>query len=960
MSFPATVADQFRARERKGREFPVVALVALAVIAAMTPLVLFSVLGLWRWAAAERADEVARVERTIASVASAADRALMENIKTAEAMAASRTLQTGNIKGFEDSAREVGVRVEAQFILIDPVTQQQLVNTFAPPGAPLPKSIRPADVARVVETGAPVVGPLAEEPYSRGFRFAVLVPATVEGDVRYVLAHLPGTMDLQAIVREVGLSDGWFASVLDGQGRIVARSDQHEAFYGRPASPEFLTRLKEQGGVVESIDLEGRAATTAYRRSSLGDWRYVVWVTRARLEEPRRRALGMVVGLGILALLASALAAWFVARSIAVPTRKLAVQAAHLRSGRPAPFSATVMREANVVGRTLDSTARELAEQQVELGRFVAELKERDEALRLALRAALAIAFNWDVAKDRVRQLYSQQGSDSQIVTFDTVANSVHPDDRAQFVRDVHAALDDPAIPYRSEYRVLSPDGVQRDVEAWGVVERGSAGRPVRLVGISMDVTGRKRAQMALAEATALLDTIFDTAPIGLGMWDRDFRFVRVNQRLADINGLPPEAHVGKRADEILPGIEGLDDLYRRWRNILETGEPWLDVEIEGSTPANPRRRQSWSESFYPIRVGARTVGIGAVVVETTERKAAEAVLRESEERFSAAFRSAPIPMSIRRLSDGTYVDVNDALLSARGFSREEVIGRTPLDAGLFADRQVYERTWQILREGGQLHAEEIELLNKDGSRATMLYSTAPITIGGEPHILTAAQDITQRKQSEEQVRMLLGEVSHRAKNLLGIVLAVARQTSYHGDPDDFVARLSERIQGLAESQDLLVHNAYRGIDLAALARAQLAHFAELVGTRILLDGPPVRVSAAAAQAIGMVFHELSTNAGKYGALSNTSGTVAIRWRVSGRGGAVEFHLSWTEAGGPPVVTPEHRGFGHTVMERMVAAAVGGSAQLELPAAGVRWSLTAPAAGVIDGSEEARTVRASE
>ncbi len=74
--------------------------------------------------------------------------------------------------------------------------------------------------------------------------------------------------------------------------------------------------------------------------------------------------------------------------------------------------------------------------------------------------------------------------------------------------------------------------------------------------------------------------TIFETAPIGLGVWDRDLRFVRVNKRLAEINGVPPDAHIGKRPHEILPEIENIEEIYARWREIFETGESWNNIEV--------------------------------------------------------------------------------------------------------------------------------------------------------------------------------------------------------------------------------------------------------------------------------------------------------------------------------------------------------------------------------------------
>jgi two-component sensor histidine kinase len=120
-------------------------------------------------------------------------------------------------------------------------------------------------------------------------------------------------------------------------------------------------------------------------------------------------------------------------------------------------------------------------------------------------------------------------------------------------------------------------------------------------------------------------------------------------------------------------------------------------------------------------------------------------------------------------------------------------------------------------------------------------------------------------------------EVNHRAKNMLSVVDSIAHQTAVRS-PEDFIARFSERIQALSAHQDLLVRNKWMGVGIADLVRAQLAHFADLISSRIAAKGPTLRLRAASAQAIGLALHELATNAGKYGALSTEKGRVDVFW----------------------------------------------------------------------------------
>src|SRR6516165_6922635 len=122
-------------------------------------------------------------------------------------------------------------------------------------------------------------------------------------------------------------------------------------------------------------------------------------------------------------------------------------------------------------------------------------------------------------------------------------------------------------------------------------------------------------------------------------------------------------------------------------------------------------------------------------------------------------------------------------------------------------------------------------------------------------------------------------EINHRAKNMLSVVDAIAHQTATR-NPEDFVERFSERIQALSANQDLLVRNEWNGVEIKDLVLAQLAHFADLIGSRITLDDLKLRLNPASAQAIGLALHELTANAGKCGALSQDTGELEIGWGI--------------------------------------------------------------------------------
>jgi PAS domain S-box-containing protein len=221
--------------------------------------------------------------------------------------------------------------------------------------------------------------------------------------------------------------------------------------------------------------------------------------------------------------------------------------------------------------------------------------------------------------------------------------------------------------------------------------------------------------------------------------------------------------------------------------------------------------------------------------------------------------------------------------------------------------------------------------------------------------VVGTADDITERKENAEKAHLLTREINHRAKNMLSVVDAISHQIAA-GNPEDFARRFSERIQALSANQDLLIRNEWKGVEIEDLVRAQLAHFADLIGPRIAVQGPRLLLRGAPAQAIGLALHELSTNAGKYGALSNDTGRVDIRWGCDGE----TLTMSWTERDGPPVSAPERRGFGTIVMKTMAERSLDGAVQLDYAASGLIWRLTCPTANALEpGWDNKQVLRSS-
>jgi two-component sensor histidine kinase len=215
---------------------------------------------------------------------------------------------------------------------------------------------------------------------------------------------------------------------------------------------------------------------------------------------------------------------------------------------------------------------------------------------------------------------------------------------------------------------------------------------------------------------------------------------------------------------------------------------------------------------------------------------------------------------------------------------------------------------------------------------------------------LVFEQHDKERDEREAHVRLIMRELSHRSKNLLAIVLAIARQTSRHTTSfSDFETRFNSRIQALADAHDLLVEQQWSGAAIDDLVRAQLAAFGM---EKVACHGPRVMLRTEAVQNVALALHELATNASKYGALSVPAGKVDIEWaREPGKPGEQNLRLSWRESGGPQVVPPASKGFGCFVLERVTVNALG-EGSLEFKPEGLVWTCIIRPEHLVDGEAD--------
>ena len=343
----------------------------------------------------------------------------------------------------------------------------------------------------------------------------------------------------------------------------------------------------------------------------------------------------------------------------------------------------------------------------------------------------------------------------------------------------------------------------------------------------------------------------------------------------------------------------------QRWHAIHARALAGEELAQEEELVLRPDGGAVWVRwSMKPWRTVDGRIGGALLFSELiTEQVEARHALAESEARFRATFENAAVGIAHVAL-DGRWLRVNEALCRILGYPVDELIKKSFQDVTHPDDLAAEVAQVELMHQGKiDSYGVDKRYLRKDGGIGWGRKTDGSVhkSDGSIDYCVSVIEDISARKHAEQQVHLLMREANHRAKNMLGLVQAIAHQTAAR-DPERFMGGFTERIQALAANQDLLIRNEWHGADVEDLVRAQLAHFADLIGSRIAVDGPKLHLNGAAAQAIGLALHELATNASKYGALSTDTGRVDIFWGCDGD----TFAMSWTERGGPPVKRSAH------------------------------------------------------
>jgi two-component sensor histidine kinase len=459
--------------------------------------------------------------------------------------------------------------------------------------------------------------------------------------------------------------------------------------------------------------------------------------------------------------------------------------------------------------------------------------------------------------------------------------------------------------------------------------------------------TARRELEQRVAERTkelSLMTARFETALRGAGVHvscqDRDMRYSWVYHPQAESS----EAQLLGRTDEEVLAAGERDAVVAVKRRVLESGTP-EDCEVAF---VSPQGRTLFALHVDPMFGPDGTIeGVMSAAIDISQTRLLESEqrrlteeLRAAVQRYETALRGSNVTVFTQD-RDLTYTSMSGP---AFGRQVDEIIGRT--DEEILPEpshRAVIALKGRVLGDG---QAADGEVSIGEGSaRRWFDLHVEPLrdVTGTIVGLIGAAVDNTARKEGEVHLRLLMRELTHRSKNLLAVIQAMARQTARHtGSVDAFMEQFGARLQALAASHDLLVQESWHGASLHELARAQLAQYLDGAGAQVVIEGPGIVLKPEAAQSLGLAIFELLDNAARYGALSVPQGRASLKWhrRPVAQGGGVE--IAWAEEGGPNVSTPERRGFGTLVIERNLARAAEAEVDLAFTPDGVRCRMVIP------------------
>jgi PAS domain S-box-containing protein len=433
-----------------------------------------------------------------------------------------------------------------------------------------------------------------------------------------------------------------------------------------------------------------------------------------------------------------------------------------------------------------------------------------------------------------------------------------------------------------------------------------------------------------------------------MGMWERDLATDHItwSDAMYKIFGRSPEEFSG-RPDEVLSYVHPED--RQNFREIYQAAIGGKSITFEHESRIIRRDgevRWIYRRAFIRRDRTGRAHSVLGVALDITERKQAE----DANAQFAAIVSSSSEAiLSVSR--DGLIATWNAGAEQTFGYGSSEAVGKSLLT--LFSSRRSkdFEAIWTALHSGETIRLES-ECLARDGQPIEVQIVANPVrggnAIGGSGHAVSRysiiMRNISERKEHDRHLATVMRELTHRSKNLLAIIQAMARQTAIRSTSlSDFEARFSGRLQSLARSHELLISNDWEGAALGDLVDVQRSTFGPCQ-LRIRSSGPKVFLRPEAILNIGLALHELASNAERHGALCLPEGQVNLTWSLESHPSAPEFlRVVWKEqSAASSHAGLSQRGFGRDIIEHVAPTALGAKVELKSLPEGFEWALEVP------------------
>ena len=436
----------------------------------------------------------------------------------------------------------------------------------------------------------------------------------------------------------------------------------------------------------------------------------------------------------------------------------------------------------------------------------------------------------------------------------------------------------------------------------------------------------------ALTRANSDVKNLLDSTEIAVLFLDSELRIKNFTPSVTEIFNVR-ESDRGRPITDIVTRLSH-DELRRDVRKVLRT---MAVIEREVSI----EQRGFFIQRIRPYRTLDNGIdGVVVTLVDITDRKR-----HEQASARMAAIVELSLDAIIGLAFAGDILTWNPSAVILLGYSAREAVGK-PLAMLLPANPS--DEMAKVVRElgaGGRAEHFETRLMSKDRNPVEVSLTLSPV-MGDDNTVVAASmivRDIGARKRADEFRNLMVDELNHRVKNTLATVQSIIAQALDGVVGTDAREMLDSRLVALSRTHDLLTKGDWEGASLRALLLQELEPFSHDGGdARVAVEGADLRLTPKAALALGMVFHELVTNAAKFGALSCPAGRVRVSWDIAGSAEPPVLRLHWQETEGPPVEMPKRRGFGSRLIERGLALELGASVNLDFDRRGLICALDVP------------------